>query len=167
MQVLKISIYLGALVAANLTVLHFGKWGLAFTAFFLIPFDFVMRSALHETWQGKMLWIRLGLLIFVSSLITYAINSNAVTIAKASASAFVLAQVTAGIVYQLLKRHEYLTKVNASDFVAISVDSLIFQWIAFGGWDTHVTASQIVLKTLGGFMWYYIIFVKCRIQDKW
>lgn len=167
MQALRISVYVLALVAANLLVLHWGPWGLTFTAFFLIPFDFVMRAALHETWQGRGLWLRLGLLIFVSSLITYGINHEAAQIAKASALAFITAQVSAGIVYQFLRDESFLVKVNISDFVGILCDSIVFQFVAFCWLDAALTCSQVFLKVTGGLLWYYILFERLRVQDKW
>lgn len=166
MQVLKISIYLIAFILANFIVLHFGANGLIFTALFLIPFDFVMRCLFHETWKGKELILKLGALVIVASLITFFINQNALNIALGSSGGFILAQITAGIFYQFVIKKSYFIKVNGSDAVGILIDSIVFQLIAFGEINNFVMISQFLLKITGGLFWYWIIFVKLKLQEK-
>lgn len=164
MQAIKISLYLLAFVLANFLVIWFGQTGLIITALFIIPFDFVMRCTFHEQWKGKELIIKLGLLVIVSSLITYIINKDSLNIAIGSASAFIAAQVVAGIFYQLNINKSYFVKVNGSDAIGIFIDSLVFQLIAFGTVDTWITITQLSLKLAGGLFWYWIIFVKLKIK---
>jgi len=164
---LKISVYLAALVLANFVVFWFGKTGLLFTAFLLIPFDFVMRSYFHEKWKGKDLFVNMIMLIGTSGLVTYLLNPEAKSIAVASASAFVCAQALAGIAYQLVIDRSYFVKVNGSDLIGIFVDSLVFQVIAFGALDWTLTLSQTAIKMLGGLMWYYIIFKLIQLPKRW
>lgn len=167
MQVLKISLYLSAFIFSNFIVLWFGQTGLIFTALFLIPFDFVMRCIFHETWKGKELIIKLGSLVLASSVITYLINSETKSIALGSAFGFIAAQIFAGIFYQLFIKKAYLIKVNGSDAVGIMVDSIIFQLIAFNSINIFITFSQFSMKLIGGLLWYWILFVKLKIQNKW
>jgi hypothetical protein len=167
MQAIKISLYLFAFVLSNLIVLWFGANGLIFTAIFLIPFDFVIRCLFHETWKGLELVLKLGSLVITASVITYFINSNAENIALGSAAGFISAQIIAGIFYQLIIKKSYFVKVNGSDAFGILVDSIVFQLIAFSIINYQVTISQFILKIMGGIFWYWIIFVKFKLQKKW
>jgi uncharacterized PurR-regulated membrane protein YhhQ (DUF165 family) len=167
MQVVKISLYLLAFVLSNFIVLYFGAKGLIFTALFLIPFDFVMRCMFHETWKGKELILKLGALVFTASVLTFLINRDTLSIAIASSVGFISAQLFAGIFYQFFINRSYFIKVNGSDAVGILVDSLVFQLIAFSVILPEITVSQFILKIIGGLFWYWIIFVKLKLQDKW
>ena len=167
MQALKISLYLAALITANFIVLWFGKTGLIFTALLLIPFDFVMRCMFHEQWKGIELIIKLGILIVCAGAITYLINIDTKFIAIASVSGFVSAQIIAGIFYQLTIKRKYFIKVNGSDAVGILADSVIFQAVAFNSIDPLITLSQFILKLIGGLFWYWVIFVKLKLHNKW
>jgi len=160
MQALKISLYLAAFTLANFIVLWYGKTGLIFTAIFLIPFDFVLRCLFHEQWKGAELILKLGALVAVSSLITYAINADTANIAMASVGGFISAQIVAGLFYQRFINSSYFVKVNGSDALAIVFDSVVFQLIAFGSITPLITGSQTALKMLGGLFWYWVIFVK-------
>jgi uncharacterized PurR-regulated membrane protein YhhQ (DUF165 family) len=166
MQVVKISIYLAAFVLANFIVLWFGRTGLIFTALFLIPFDFVMRCIFHENWKGTELFFKLGSVVFIASSLTYLINVNTQSIALGSAFGFIFAQLFAGVFYQLFISKPYWLKVNGSDAVGILVDSIVFQYVAFGSVFCDITAGQFILKLAGGIFWYWVIFAKYRLQDK-
>jgi len=166
MQVIKISVYLLAFIFANFIVLWFGAKGLIFTALFLIPFDFVMRCLFHETWKGKELILKLGSLVIAASLITFLINKSALNIALGSAGGFISAQIFAGIFYQFFIKKSYFIKVNGSDAIGILIDSLVFQLVAFHTIDLYVSTGQFILKIIGGLFWYWIIFVKLKIQLK-
>lgn len=167
MQVVKISIYLLAFVLSNFIVLYFGANGLIFTALLLIPFDFVMRCLFHETWKGKKLVFKLGGLVILASVLTFFINQNALNIALGSSGGFIAAQVAAGLFYQLVIKKSYFIKVNGSDAIGILIDSIVFQFIAFGNIDIFIMSSQFVLKITGGLFWYWVIFVKLKLQTKW
>ena len=167
MQVLKISVYLLAFVLSNFIVLWFGNVGLIFTALFLIPFDFIMRCIFHETWKGFELIVKMMLLVILAGVITYLINYETKTIAAASIAGFVGAQVVAGMFYQLVIKESYFIKVNGSDALGIIFDSITFQLVAFGIVDWKIFISQFTLKIIGGLFWYWLIFVKLKLQNKW
>ena len=154
---LKISLYLLAFVFANFIVLWFGAKGLIFTALFLVPFDFVIRCLFHETWKGMELFLKLGALV---------INRDSLNIALGSACGFISAQIAAGIFYQLTIKRNYFIKVNGSDAVGILIDSIIFQIVAFEIIIPSITLSQFLLKIVGGFFWYWIIFIRLKLQEK-
>ena len=166
MQAVKISLYLLAFILANFIVLWFGAKGLIFTAIFLIPFDFVLRCLFHETWKGLELILKLGTLVITASIITYLINAEAQNIALGSAGGFISAQIVAGIFYQLVIKKSYFIKVNGSDAIAILIDSIVFQLIAFSVIDCQITISQFLLKIAGGLFWYWLIFIKLKLQHK-
>ena len=167
MQVVKISLYLIAFILSNFIVLWFGSYGLIITALFLIPFDFVIRCLFHEQWKGKKLIINLGLLVSTASLLTYLINNKSMNIALGSMFGFITAQLMAGIFYQLNIKKSYFIKVNGSDVIGIIFDSLVFQLVAFSLINYEITLSQVLLKTMGGLFWYWVIFKKLKLQEKW
>lgn len=164
---IKISVYLLAFVFANFMVLWFGANGLIITALLLIPFDFVMRCLFHETWKGFELILKLGALVTVASILTYLINRNAQNIAFGSMLGFIAAQVFAGIFYQLMIKKSFFVKVNGSDLIGIIVDSIVFQIVAFSVINLEITITQSLLKIVGGLFWYWIIFKKLKLQEKW
>lgn len=161
-----IILYLLSFVSANLLVKHFGAHGLWFSSFLLIPFDFVCRCLLHETWKGFRLILYLFLLTVASGILTFIINRDALNIAVASVSGFSAAQVAAGIFYQANKSKSWFFKVNISDLCAIVFDSIVFQYIAFHGINPSVTLGQVVIKFTGGLLWYWIIFKYFKLQEK-
>lgn len=158
-----IAMYLAAFIAANLLVKHFGAEGLWISSFVLIPFDFVCRCLFHETWAGKRLIARLFLLTLVSSLITLLFSP---AIALASICGFVAAQLGAGMFYQSNKGRSWFFKVNVSDLIAIVFDSIVFQLIAFHHLDLFITGGQILVKFAGGLLWYFIIFKKLKLHER-
>lgn len=167
MSAVKISIYLLAFILANFIVLWFGATGLIFTALFLIPFDFVMRCMFHEQWKGMELVLKLGSLVVAASVATYLLNRETQNIAYGSAFGFIAAQIVAGIFYQAFIHKKFFFKVNGSDAIAILVDSIVFQLVAFNTIDTFVTGTQFALKILGGLFWYWVLFVKFKLHTKW
>ena len=54
-----------------------------------------------------------------------------------------------------------------SDVAAMLVDSLVFQYVAFGGIDFWIVLGTFALKTLGGLFWYWVVFVRLQLQNKW
>lgn len=158
--------YLISFVGANLVVKHFGAYGLWFSSFFLIPFDFVCRCILHEKWKSFALIRNLFLLTAASGLVTFIINHDALYIAIASISGFTAAQAGAGIFYQYNKRKSWFFKVNLSDLIAICFDSIVFQLIAFATIAPLITTGQVVIKFAGGLLWYFILFKLIKIQNK-
>lgn len=160
-------LFLCAFVLANLIVKYFGATGLWLSSFLLIPFDFICRCLFHETWKGKVLIVNLAALTLASGIITTLINFSALSIALASFCGFCAAQIGAGLFYQYMKKKSFLIKVNISDLIAITCDSFVFQFVAFGGYDIKITLGQVAIKFLGGLLWYFILFHKLQIQNKW
>jgi uncharacterized PurR-regulated membrane protein YhhQ (DUF165 family) len=163
-----IALFLIAFIGANLLVKHFGAYGLWISSAMLIPFDFIVRCIIHERQRGTKLVYTLSFLCGIAALITVLINQDAIHIAAASVCGFVIAQLFAGIIYQvgIYYNRSYFVKVNGSDLAAIIVDSIVFQVIAFSAFDPGVTGGQVLIKFAGGLFWYWIFFVKLKVQDK-
>jgi hypothetical protein len=162
-----IIIYLLAIILSNYIAYCLGQNGLIITAFILIPFDYIIRTIFQEKWKGKNLIIRIIILIFLGGLITFIINYNTINIAIGSLSAFIIANILASIFYQLNIKKKYIYKVNISDFIAIIADSFIFQYLAFNNISLKIMISQISIKIIGGLFWYWLLFKKYKLQDKW
>lgn len=151
-----VTLYLVAIVAANLLVAHFGPALSIFTAMVFIGLDLSTRDALHEKWRSK-LWIRMGCLIAAGSIISYAVNRGAGRIAIASMIAFGTAALVDAVVYQILHKRPWLLKSNGSNVLAAAVDSLVFPTIAFGGFLPLIVLGQFVAKVGGGFVWSLVL----------
>jgi len=151
------SFYLGAIVLANLTLLWFGPAASIFNAFVLIGLDLSLRDRLHEDWQGKGLWLKMFALILSGSVITVALNTDALQIAIASAIAFAVSAFGDAAVYQHLRRKTYLFKSNTSNLVGSALDSLIFPTLAFGVLMPEIVIGQFVAKIAGGGIWSVVL----------
>ena len=107
-------LYLAAIVLANILILLYNPdtvsmtWALVAEtgiSFFLIGLDLSIRDKLHDYWQNRNLWPKMVTLIVSGSLITIFFNLEALQIAFASCSAFLLAGLTDALIYQLSLIH--------------------------------------------------------------
>jgi len=155
-QIILITIYLVAIVAANLLTATFGPKMSIINAFVFIGLDLTTRDYLHEVWR-KGLWRKMAALIFSGSLLSWLINNDAGMIAVASFSAFAAAGIVDTVIYQWLKKRPFMVRVNGSNVFSSIADSLVFPTIAFGGFMPFVTLGQIAAKIVGGFMWSFIL----------
>lgn len=152
-----VSIYLIAIVLANLSVLYFGPSAVYVNAFLFIGLDLTSRDKLHEEWRGNNLFLRMLLLVISGSVLSYLLNRDVYQIAVASTVAFGLAAITDSIVYQLLSNRSKMIRVNGSNVPSALVDSLIFPTIAFGSFSVMIVIGQFAAKVLGGFVWSLVI----------
>ena len=150
-------LYLLAIVAANLSVAHFGASSTVVNAFLFIGLDLTSRDKLHEAWHKNGLLWKMALLIGFGSLISWVLNRNAGQIAVASFAAFGCAAVVDTMIYHLLHEREYMVKVNGSNVVSAAVDSLVFPTLAFGAFMPTIVLGQFVAKVFGGFIWSLIL----------
>jgi uncharacterized PurR-regulated membrane protein YhhQ (DUF165 family) len=156
-------VYLVAIVAANLTVNHFGPSASIFIAFLFIGLDLSIRDQLHDSWQNEKLIIKMLALIISGSVITILLNLEAMQIAVASATAFGVAAIGDAVVYHFLRKKIFLVRANGSNVAGAGLDSLIFPTIAFGGLMPLIVLGQFVAKVLGGFVFSLIIH---RFKDE-
>lgn len=152
-------VYLVAIVLANLSVAWFGKAATIVNALLFIGLDLVARDSLHEAWNGRGLVWKMGLLIATGSMLSWLLNRNAGMIAVASFVAFALAAVTDALVYAAARRRgwTWLQRSNGSNVASAAVDSLVFPWIAFGGFQPVVTVLQFAAKVIGGAAWAWFL----------
>lgn len=150
-------LYLSAIVAANLSVAHFGPGAVYANAFLFIGLDLTARDKLHDRWNGKGLLWKMGLLIAAGGALSWLLNRDAATIALASTVAFATAATVDAGIYHLLRRRRFVVRANASNVPAAAADSIVFPWIAFGGFDPVITLGQFVAKVAGGFVWSLIL----------
>ena len=151
-------IYLVAIVIANLMLLWFGPVASIYNAFILIGLDLSLRDKLHDQWQGNNLWLKMLLLICGGSAITVVLNWEALPIALASATAFLVSGVGDALVYSGLRQHKFLVRSNGSNVAGSALDSVIFPTMAFGVFMPEIILGQFAAKIAGGAIWSYIIF---------
>jgi hypothetical protein len=153
-----IILYLLAIVIANLLVAQFGPSVTIINAFLFIALDLTTRDYLHDRWQGRHLWLKMLALIGSGSLLSYALNANTGPIALASFVAFAGAGAADTLMYWLLGGRAKLVRINGSNVVSATVDSLIFPILAFGfpilWW---IVLGQFAAKVLGGFVWSLVL----------
>lgn len=150
-------IYLAAIVAANLLALALGPAASVVIAFVFIGLDLTLRDELHTRWAGRGLVWRMALLIAGGGAIAYTLNQAAGPIALASCAAFAAAATADGLIYHAARRWPYLARVNASNAGGALADSLVFPYLAFGGWLPWVVAGQLAAKVAGGALWALVI----------
>lgn len=150
-------IYIIALVAANLLVVWLGPWFSLVNAFVLIGLDFSLRDKMHDLWEGENLPLKMGGLISIASIISYALNPATGMIAFASLAAFTLSMIADSFAYHYLKEYKHSIRVNGSNVAGSAIDSLIFPTIAFGGLMLEIVALQFLAKVIGGFIWSKIL----------
>ena len=150
-------IYIIALIAANLLVVWLGPWFSLVNAFVLIGLDFSLRDKMHDLWEGENLPLKMGGLISIASIISYALNPATGMIAFASLAAFTLSMIADSFAYHYLKEYKHSIRVNGSNVAGSAIDSLIFPTIAFGGLMPEIVALQFLAKVIGGFIWSKIL----------
>ena len=153
-----ITLYLIAIVLANLTVAWLGPAISIANAFLFIGLDLTARDGLHDAWRGRALWAKMLALITAGSLLSYALNRNAGPIALASFVAFAGAGLTDTLIYALLRDRSRFLRINGSNIVSAGVDSLLFPLLAFG-WPLlwWIFAGQWLAKIAGGLLWSVIL----------
>lgn len=152
-----VAVYLAAIVAANLSVAHFGPSAAIVNAFLFIGLDLTTRDALHDRWKHDRLVLRMGVLIVAGGVISYALNAGAAQIAIASTVSFALAATADFLVYAALGERAYLVRVNGSNIVSAAVDSLVFPALAFGSLMPGIVLGLFAAKVLGGFVWSLVL----------
>ena len=154
---LAVSLYIAAMVVANLTVAAFGPAITPINAFLLIGLDLTLRDRLHERWAHRALWPRMLALIAVAGAVSWLLNPASGRIALASVAAFVVAGLVDAVVYQALRDRPWMVRANGSNVAGAAADSLLFPTIAFGGLLPAVVAMQFVAKVAGGAFWAWLL----------
>jgi hypothetical protein len=153
-----VALYLGAIVAANLLVAAFGPPISIVNAFLFIGLDITSRDRLHAAWRGRQLFPKMALLIATGSVISYALNASAGAIALASFVAFSTSATADTMTYAALGDYADAIKINGSNLVAATLDSILFPLLAFGLpllWP--IVIGQLAAKVIGGLIWSYVL----------
>ena len=144
-------LWLTAIVAANLSIGHFGPSASIINAFLLIGLTLTTRDILHEKWEGKNLKVKMGLLISAGGLLSWLTQPAIGGIAIASVTAFAISEIVDSIIYGKTR------SINKSNAVSAGIDSIIFPVMAFGGFPIFIILGQWSAKVLGGFVWSHIL----------
>lgn len=152
-----IALYLVTIVAANLSVAYFGPLSTIANAFLFVGLDLTLRDALHERWEHRYLWPKMGALLITGSVLSWLLNRDAGMVAIASMAAFAAAGLTDAVVYQVMRNRPRLMRVNGSNVLSALVDSLVFPTVAFGALLPGLVAGQFAAKMLGGLVWSLIL----------
>ena len=123
---------------ANLAVTHWGVVSVGFdlkapAGVFAVGLAFTLRDITHRA-LGR--WVVVAA-ILAGCLLSYFIEANAnlggpVSLATASAIAFLVSETSDLAVYEPLRKRGWLPAVAASNVVGLFADSLLFLWLAFG-----------------------------------
>ena len=159
-------VYLAAIVSANLNLIFFGPAASIINAFILIGLDLSLRDRLHDQWKGRHLWLKMLALICGGSAITIALNWDALPIALASATAFLLAGVGDALVYSKLRGKIFLVRSNGSNLAGSAIDSVVFPTMAFGVFMPEIILGQFVAKLAGGGIWSWILDEQRKRDNK-
>lgn len=159
-----VSIYLAAIVAANLSVVAFGPGATIVNAFIFIGLDLSARDALHDAWKNNRA-VKMCALIALGGALSWLLNRGAGQVALASTVAFVAAAVADTVVYSALGNRARLLRVNGSNVAGALVDSVIFPILAFG-WPpmAAIIAGQFIAKVSGGLIWSLILNKRPTVQ---
>ena len=151
-MIIAVFTYAFAMTLANLLITKLGVWVSPINSFFLIGLTLVLRDWLHvrlKTWQ-------MGLLIFASGLITYALNSSAAQIAIASSVSFTVAALVDWLVF-IKVTGSWFKRSNISNVAGSAVDSCVFPTMAFGVIMPEIVAAQFAAKMFGGLLWSFVM----------
>jgi uncharacterized PurR-regulated membrane protein YhhQ (DUF165 family) len=146
--------FVATVYAANWAL---SRWGLVPVGFgyqapagvYFAGLGFILRDVLHEL--GGRVWV-VGA-ILAGAVLSFLLGADAaipgghVTIAAASAAAFLIAELCDFAVYAPLReRGAIAAAVGLSQVVAAALDSVLFLWLAFG--SLALFPGQMIGKTL-------------------
>jgi len=157
-----IGMYLSAIVAANLSVAHWGALAAIYNAFLLIGLDLTTRDSLHDMWRGHLVR-NMAALIATGSALSYVFGLWLGTgpfvgrIAIASAVAFAAAAVADSITYHLLRDRPWYERANQSNLAGAAVDSLVFVALWPFGFQFTLAFTLFAAKVAGGVVWSFAL----------
>lgn len=164
---LLVLIYLAAIVAANLSVAHWGAKAAVYNAFLFVGLDLTTRDRLHDLWRGQLLR-NMAALIVAGSVLSYLLGlalgkgDFVGQIALASCIAFAAAASADAAVYHNLRSRSWYERVNHSNLFGAAVDSLVFvalirAWTPIPGFTFTLAFTLFAAKAAGGLVWSLVI----------
>ena len=151
-----IALYLAAIVAANLTLTHWGPSAIIPNAFFLIGLDLITRDRLADFW-GTTRWAKMLLLIAAGGALSYWLNADAAKIAVASTVSFAAAELVEAVAYHVLRRQRWAERAPKAALLGAAVDSIVFPTLAFGAFVFSTSFSQFAAKVAGALVWTWVV----------
>lgn len=150
-----VALFLAAIVAANLTLTHWGPSAIIPNAFFLIGLDLVTRDRLADFW-GTTRWAKMIVLIAAGGALSYWLNRDAATIAVASVVAFSCAEFGESLLYHFLRKRPWVERAPKAAVLGAAIDSLLFITIAFG-FSFSASFAQFAAKLAGALVWTWVV----------
>lgn len=146
-------LFVGTVWFANWLLARYGVVSIGFdlqapAGVFVVGLAFTLRDIVHRT-LGRGAVVAC---IVIGCALAYLIEANVsipgghVSIAVASAAAFLLSETADMLVYAPLEERTFLGAVAASNTVGAVVDSALFLWLAFG--SLALIEGQVVGKLL-------------------
>src|SRR6516165_388022 len=151
-----VAVWLGAIVAANLTLTHWGPGWILPNAFFLIGLDFITRDRLADFW-GTTRFAKMAVLIAAGGALSYWLNDDAAKIAVASTISFCAAELVEAVSYHVLRHQQWEDRAPKAALTAAIVDSILFPTLAFGTFVFTVSFGQFCAKLAGATFWTWIV----------
>jgi uncharacterized PurR-regulated membrane protein YhhQ (DUF165 family) len=161
-KTLLVGAYLAAIVAANVSVAHWGPSAAIYNAFLFIGLDLSTRDALHDMWRGRLLR-NMTALIVAGSALSWAMGEATGSgpfvgqIALASCIAFGAAATADGFVYHLLRDKPWYERVNSSNLAGAAVDSLVFVALWPFRFQFTLAFTLFAAKVAGGVVWSFAL----------
>ena len=154
--------YLASIVAANLSVAHWGPTAAVYNAFLFIGLDLTSRDRLHDLWRHRLLR-NMAALIAAGSVLSYMAGLWIGTgpfvgrIALASCAAFTCAATADAVAYHLLRDRPWYERTNQSNIVGAGVDSLVFVALWPFPFNLTLEFTLFAAKVAGGVVWSFLI----------
>ena len=149
-------VYLAAIVAANLSLTHWGPSAIIPNAFFLIGLDLITRDRLADFW-GTTRWPKMLLLIAAGGALSYWLNDDAAKIAIASTVSFAAAELCEAVAYHILRKQRWTERAPKAALLGAAVDSIVFPTLAFGVFSFSTSFGQFAAKLAGAVVWTWVI----------
>jgi hypothetical protein len=169
---LLVAAYLAAIVAANLSVAHWGPKAAIYNAFLFIGLDLTSRDRLHDLWHEHLLRNMAGL-IAAGTVLSYLaglwIGSGPLAgkVALASCVAFACAATADAVTYHLLRRRPWYERANQSNLAGAAVDSLVFVWLWPFPFSFTLAFTVFAAKVAGGVVWSFLLNRDAAPAEAW
>lgn len=157
-----VATYLSAIIAANLSLNHWGPQAAIWNAVALIGLDLIARDRLHDAWHGRLVR-NMGMLIMSGSALSYVFglwlgSGPAIgRIALASCVAFGAAAVADAVVYHWRRHRSWADRSNESNIAGAAVDSIVFLALIPFPFSWTLALSLWSAKVAGGYVWSVIL----------
>ncbi len=157
-----VATFLAAIVAANLSISHWGTQAAIWNAVVFIGLDHVTRDRLHDLWRGHVLR-NMAVLIAAGSALSYVLGLALGTgpfvgrIALASCIAFAAASSADALVYHWRRNQSWSDRSNESNLAGAAVDSVVFAALLPFPFSWSFVLTLWAAKVAGGYVWSLVL----------